>query len=59
MDSDEKLLQMVRASIDAGGQGVSIGRNIFQHRNVIGITKAISGIVLEDMEVEEAMQLLK
>jgi DhnA family fructose-bisphosphate aldolase class Ia len=59
MDSDEKLLQMVRDSIDAGGKGVSIGRNIFQHRNVIGITKAISGIVLEDMEVEEAMQLLK
>jgi len=26
---------------------------------VIGITKAVSGIVLEDMEVEEAMQLLK
>jgi DhnA family fructose-bisphosphate aldolase class Ia len=59
MDSDEKLLQMVRDSIDAGGKGVSIGRNIFQHRNVIGITKAVSGIVLEDMEVEEAMQLLK
>jgi len=49
----------VRDSIDAGGKGVSIGRNIFQHKNVIGITKAISGIVLEDMEVEEAMQLLK
>jgi len=59
MDSDERLLQMVRDSIDAGGKGVSIGRNIFQHKNVIGITKAISGIVLEDMEVEEAMQLLK
>ena len=56
---EEKLLQMVRDSIDAGGKGVSIGRNIFQHRNVIGITKAVSGIVLEDMEVEEAMQLLK
>jgi len=59
MDSDDKLLQMVRDSIDAGGKGVSIGRNVFQHKNVIGITKAISGIVLEDMEVEEAMQLLK
>ncbi len=59
MDSDEKLLQMVKDSMDAGGKGVSIGRNVFQHRNVIGITKAISGIVLEDMDVEEALKILK
>jgi predicted phospho-2-dehydro-3-deoxyheptonate aldolase len=59
IDSDEKLLQMVRDSVDAGGKGVSIGRNIFQHRNVTGITKAISAIVIEDLEVEEAIKLLK
>lgn len=59
MDSDEMLLQMVKDSMDAGGKGVSIGRNVFQHRNVIGITKAISGIVLEDMDVEEALKILK
>ncbi|HSV42572.1 MAG TPA: 2-amino-3,7-dideoxy-D-threo-hept-6-ulosonate synthase [Methanomassiliicoccales archaeon] len=59
MDSDERLLQMVKDSMDAGGKGVSIGRNVFQHRNVIGITKAISGIVLEDMDVEEALKILK
>jgi DhnA family fructose-bisphosphate aldolase class Ia len=50
---------MVRDSVDAGGKGVSIGRNIFQHRNVTGITKAISAIVIEDLEVEEAIKLLK
>ena len=59
VDSDEKLLQMVKDSMDAGGKGVSIGRNVFQHRNVTGITKAISGIVLEDMDVEEALKILK
>lgn len=59
MDSDERVLQMVKDSMDAGGKGVSIGRNVFQHRNLIGITKAISGIVLEDMDVEEAMKILK
>jgi len=59
MDSDERLLQMVKDSMDAGGKGVSIGRNVFQHRNIIGITKAISGIVLEDMDVEEALKILK
>ena len=32
-------------SLQAGGKGVSMGRNIFQNRNVEGITKAISAIV--------------
>jgi fructose-bisphosphate aldolase/2-amino-3,7-dideoxy-D-threo-hept-6-ulosonate synthase len=59
MDSDEKLLQMVKDSIEAGGKGVSIGRNVFQHRNVVGITRAISAVVLDDVEVEEALKFLK
>jgi len=59
MDSDERLLEMVRDSIEAGGRGVSIGRNVFQHRNVMGITKAISSIVVDDAPVEEALRLTK
>jgi len=59
MDSDERLLQMVKDSIEAGGKGVSIGRNVFQHRNVVGITRAISSVVLDDLEVEEALKFLK
>ncbi|MDD1767298.1 MAG: fructose-bisphosphate aldolase, partial [Methanomassiliicoccales archaeon] len=59
MDSDEKLLEMVRDSIYAGGRGVSIGRNVFQHRNVMGITRAISSIVLDNASVEDALKLLK
>jgi len=58
MDSDERVLQMVKDSIEAGGKGVSIGRNVFQHRNIIGITKAISGILLDGLEVEAAMKLI-
>jgi len=59
MSSDRELLQMVHDSIQAGGSGVSIGRNVFQHKNVTGITKAISKIVLHDASVEEAMKLLE
>jgi predicted phospho-2-dehydro-3-deoxyheptonate aldolase len=59
MDSDRDLLQMVADSVEAGGMGVSIGRNIFQHRNVVGITKAISDIVLHDTTVDEALKLLE
>ncbi len=59
MSSDRDLLQMVKDSIEAGGMGVSIGRNIFQHRNVTGITKAMTEIVLHDAEVDEALKLLE
>ncbi|HVO78248.1 MAG TPA: 2-amino-3,7-dideoxy-D-threo-hept-6-ulosonate synthase [Methanomassiliicoccales archaeon] len=59
MDSDERILQMVKDSIEAGGKGVSIGRNVFQHRNIVGVTRAISGLVLHDLEVEEALKFLQ
>jgi fructose-bisphosphate aldolase/2-amino-3,7-dideoxy-D-threo-hept-6-ulosonate synthase len=59
MSSDRDLLQMVKDSVEAGGMGVSIGRNIFQHRNVTGITKAMTEIVLHDAEVDEALKLLE
>ena len=51
---DDDILQMVYDSIQAGGHGVSIGRNVFQHRNVEGMTRAISDIVLRGYTVEEA-----
>jgi len=59
MNTDQELLTMVRDSIDAGGHGVSIGRNIFQHENIVGITKAVSEIVLHDVSIENAMKFLK
>ena len=59
MSSDHDILCMVRDSLEAGGKGVSIGRNIFQHRDVEGMTRAISDIVLRDASVEEAMKNIK
>lgn len=58
MKSDDDILQMVHDSIEAGGHGVSIGRNVFQHRNVQGMTRAISDIVLRGYTVEEAKKNL-
>ena len=54
MNSDDEILQMVYDSIQAGGHGVSIGRNVFQHKNVEGMTRAITDIVLRGYTVEEA-----
>ena len=58
MGSDLEILNMVHDSMEAGGRGVSIGRNVFQNRNVRGITKAISSIVLDGFSVEEASKFL-
>ncbi len=56
MDSDRDILQMVYDSIQAGGHGVSIGRNVFQHADVESMTRAISDIVLEGYTVDESMK---
>jgi len=58
MDSDRDILEMVRGSIDAGGSGVSIGRNIFQHQDPTRMVGAISMIVHEEATVEQAAAFL-
>lgn len=59
MDTDRDVLQMVRESIDAGGAGTSIGRNIFQHKNPTKMVRAVSRIVHEGVGVSTAMKELK
>jgi predicted phospho-2-dehydro-3-deoxyheptonate aldolase len=45
METDEEILDMVKGSIQAGGAGVSIGRNVFQHDDPEIIVRKISEIV--------------
>jgi len=59
MESDMDVLNMVEGAIKAGGAGVSIGRNIFQHANQAGIIAAVSAIVHEKASAKEAAKLLK
>lgn len=54
MGSDLELLTMVSEAIKAGAKGVSIGRNVFQHDDIVGITRAIRKVVFEDMPPGEA-----
>jgi DhnA family fructose-bisphosphate aldolase class Ia len=58
MDSDRELLQVVKDSIIAGGAGICIGRNIFQHKDPKAITAAIFKIVHEGASVEKALKLV-
>lgn len=57
-DTDEKILDMASKSIRAGGAGVSIGRNVFQHKNPSGMVRALSKIVHQGASPEEAKEEL-
>lgn len=57
-DTVRKVLEMVHDAVKAGCAGVSIGRNVFQHRDPTVMTKAIVGIVHEGMSVDEALRIL-
>jgi fructose-bisphosphate aldolase/2-amino-3,7-dideoxy-D-threo-hept-6-ulosonate synthase len=59
METDQDLLEMVYWSIQAGGKGVSIGRNIFQHQDPARIVKAMHAIVFGKATVKDAMEILK
>ena len=58
-ESDKENLKMVKDTIDAGGAGVAIGRNIWQHRDPAKMTEAIAKIIHDNTSVEEALKILK
>ncbi|NKE37945.1 class I fructose-bisphosphate aldolase family protein [Natronococcus sp. JC468] len=53
--TDRETLEMVRGAMDAGGDGISMGRSIFQHEDPEAIATAVSGIVHDDRSVDEAL----
>lgn len=59
MENDREILEMVEGAMKAGGAGVSIGRNAFQHKDPVAIVKAISSVVHKEITVEEALKILK
>jgi len=59
MSSDKEILEMVKGAVEAGGAGVSIGRNVFQHRDPSRMVGAISLLVHENASVEEALSFLQ
>lgn len=58
LESERDLVQMVHDSIRAGGAGLSVGRNIFQHQSPARIVAALHKVVHEDWDVDAAMTLL-
>ncbi|MEY7850784.1 2-amino-3,7-dideoxy-D-threo-hept-6-ulosonate synthase [Natrarchaeobius sp. A-rgal3] len=54
--TDRETVEMVRGVMDAGGAGVSMGRSIFQHENPEAITRAVAGVIHDDLSADEALE---
>ncbi|MBD5608090.1 MAG: class I fructose-bisphosphate aldolase family protein [Desulfovibrio sp.] len=58
MNSDRAVLQMVYDSLLAGGAGISMGRNVFQHPRRVELVKALRAIVHENATVDQALEIM-
>ena len=57
--SDEEILKRTESIIAQGVSGIVYGRNVIQHENPAGITKALMSVVHDGLSAEEAMELIK
>jgi class I fructose-bisphosphate aldolase len=53
---DRAVLVSVAEALEAGASGVAIGRNVWQHTDPAGMTRALAGLVHGGAMVEEAME---
>ncbi len=59
MDSDEDIFKMVEDALQAGAEGISIGRNAFQHKDPTKMVQVLSKMVHQRAGVDEAVKMLK
>jgi DhnA family fructose-bisphosphate aldolase class Ia len=57
-ESELEVLKMVKESIDAGGAGVAMGRNVWNHPDPRSFVSALGAIIHRSASVEEAADLL-
>jgi len=57
--TDEELLKMAQGAMEAGAVGVTFGRNIFQHPDPTGITRALHRVIFEGVQATEAMRVVQ
>ena len=49
---------MVRNAMDVGAIGITMGRNIWGHKNIEGMTKALEAIIHNDESVETSHKFI-
>jgi fructose-bisphosphate aldolase/2-amino-3,7-dideoxy-D-threo-hept-6-ulosonate synthase len=55
-EGDRATLEAVRGAMDAGAAGVSMGRSVFQHDDPEAIARAVSAVVHDGDEAEDALR---
>jgi DhnA family fructose-bisphosphate aldolase class Ia len=58
-ENDIDVLKNIKNALLAGGGGVSIGRNVFQHEDPSRMIRAIKAIIHENASVSEATAILE
>jgi class I fructose-bisphosphate aldolase len=53
--SDEAFLEDVRSTIEVGGNGLAVGRNIFQREEPQELLDKLEGVIFEGKTVEEEL----
>ena len=56
--TDEEILQRTKKLMEQGAKGIVYGRNVIQHPNPAGMTRALMGIVHQDWTPDRAAQEL-
>jgi DhnA family fructose-bisphosphate aldolase class Ia len=57
--SEEEIMQRTFDVMQQGARGIVYGRNVIQHPNPTGITRAFMAIVHQDATPQQALQQLK
>jgi class I fructose-bisphosphate aldolase len=57
--SDDEILERTEGLIKQGAAGIVYGRNVIQHANPVGMTRALLSIVHEGVSAEQAAQFLR
>ncbi|HUR69323.1 MAG TPA: 2-amino-3,7-dideoxy-D-threo-hept-6-ulosonate synthase [Candidatus Thermoplasmatota archaeon] len=57
-ESDRAFLGAVHGSLAAGGAGVSVGRNLWQHKDPAAITRAVARLVHDRVSLDDALHEL-
>jgi DhnA family fructose-bisphosphate aldolase class Ia len=56
--SDKEILERTQGLLEQGAAGIVYGRNVIQHPNPTGITKALMAMVHDGASVDTALSLI-
>ena len=57
--SDEEIIKRTQGLMEQGVSGIVYGRNVIQHQNPAGITRALMAVLHEEASFEQAMDYLQ